>query len=104
MMIPEVGNMQTIRPWLIAVIFGLLVFATGAFAQTLDTIDALQCAGGPVFIGDNQYKVWEKCGEPALREEYGRIWIYNFGPTDFIYYLTFANDVLEQIQIDGYGH
>lgn len=97
------ANMQAIRPLILAMVGGLLFFASGAFAQTLDTIDAMECPGGMVFVGDNRYSVLEKCGEPAASEEYGRIWIYNFGPTEFVYYLTFTNDILEIIQLDGYG-
>ena len=92
------------RPWLCGVIFALFISATVAIAQTLDDIDAIQCEGGIVLLGDHKYSVLEKCGEPAVREEYGNIWIYNLGPTDFIYYLTFTDDVLERIQMDGYGH
>ncbi|MEJ2165081.1 MAG: DUF2845 domain-containing protein [Desulfobacterales bacterium] len=95
--------MQANRPLSIVMVLGLLLIAAGAFAQTLDTIDALRCAGGMVFIGDNRYSVVEKCGQPTASEEYGRIWIYNFGPNEFIYYLTFTDNVREVIRIDGYG-
>lgn len=30
-------------------------------------------------------------------------WVYNFGPTQFIYYLTFANGRLRRIQASEYG-
>ena len=74
----------------------------------LDQTSSLDCSGGTVYTGDSKDSVREKCGDPqkvAPRE--GKwspdIWIYNFGPSEFLYYVTFTNDMVERIQTGDYG-
>ena len=75
----------------------------------LDETSSLDCSGGTVLTGDSKDSVREKCGDPqkvAPRE--GKwspdIWIYNFGPSEFLYYVTFTNDRVERIQTGDYGN
>ncbi len=43
---------------------------------------------------------------PPLVREYVRVeeWEYNFGPTRFLYYLSFENSVLTRIVAGDYGY
>ena len=31
------------------------------------------------------------------------VWFYNFGPSEFVCYVSFTNGVAERIQMGGYG-
>lgn len=82
---------------------------------------ALRCGTRLVDVGDSKYDVLHRCGEPAatelrqeeLIEEEGsgrrRVitvteeWIYNFGPSSFLYVLLFHEDRLVWIETRGYG-
>ena len=75
----------------------------GLTALALDDADSLQCDNGIVLVGDSKFEVQTKCGEPSAREERGDVWIYDFGPTEFLYYVTFTNDVVERIQVGERG-
>ena len=79
-------------------------FLTALANDNMDDADSMQCGETIVFIGDTKPEVLSKCGDPSATEERGKIWIYNFGPSDFVYYITFTQDVVERIQVDGYGY
>lgn len=82
---------------------------------------ALRCGDHLVSIGDSKVEVGAKCGEPMLRSQHNewveemdgaskrRItksiddWTFNFGPTDFIYFLRFENGKLADLRSGGYG-
>jgi len=68
----------------------------------------LRCDVKTVAVGDTQYSVGDACGPPdKITRSGGRTvenWDYNFGPTDFIYYLKFINDRLERIQVAEHGY
>jgi hypothetical protein len=81
----------------------LIVGVSCLTASALDDADSMQCGDAMVFIGDPKLEVQTKCGEPSAREERGDVWIYNFGPTEFVYYLTFTDGIVERIQVDGHG-
>ena len=70
----------------------------------LDDVSDFSCNGEIVSIGDDKAAVEHRCGRPSTMEQSGRVWIYNFGPTEFLYYLTFANDRLERIQTGDRGN
>jgi len=76
-------------------------------SPALDSASDMQCGTEIVSVGASRFDVKEKCGEPTsieLSQGYGtEQWIYNFGPTEFVYYLTFVNGTLEQIEVGGYG-
>ena len=83
-----------------------LILGAGCLAALaeMDDTDSMQCGETIVFINDTKPEVLSKCGDPSATEEQGRVWIYNFGPSDFVYYITFTQDVVERIQVDGYGY
>ena len=73
----------------------------------LDDALSLECDGGTVSPGDSEDSVRDKCGNPqrVTQEDADSppIWYYNFGPTEFVYYVTFTNGIVERIQMGGYG-
>jgi hypothetical protein len=94
--------MKTIGICFILVAFLLPVFAGQALAE-LDDYSVIQCPGGVISVGDTRFEVTEKCGKPTSVEDNGRIWIYDYGPTEFVRYITFVQDRVERIQIGTYG-
>jgi hypothetical protein len=88
---------------------------------------ALDCHGRLIVIGASPWEVTERCGEPAEIENVMKyipqqaydhllqrsvqilvpvqqsIWTYNFGPTRFIYFLTFQEGKLIDIKTGDYG-
>jgi hypothetical protein len=73
----------------------------------LDEAASLICEDGTVSIGDSEDSVRDKCGDPQKVSQRDIdspiIWFYNFGPSEFVYYVTFTNGIVERIQMDGYG-
>jgi hypothetical protein len=93
--------------WLRAAMLVWILLMAVTLCQALDDVPSLRCGVETVFVGDSQYEVREACGQPqkidASSGESVEAWIYNFGPSEFIYYLTFVNGRLERIQAGGYG-
>ncbi|MDW7709770.1 MAG: DUF2845 domain-containing protein [Deferrisomatales bacterium] len=107
--------------WLLAV-----VAATGLPGTSW----GLTCAGRIVSTGDRRIEVLGKCGEPSWREERlvetaerhfldtpdralldeRRVvstveeWVYNFGPSRLLYFLTFQDGRLTDVRTGGYGY
>jgi len=75
--------------------------------SALDDTSSLQCDGGTVSAGDSEDSVRNKCGAPqkVTREDADSpiIWFYNFGPSEFVCYVSFTNGIVERIQMGGYG-
>ena len=93
---------------LILVMSIMLVLMLSDTSMALDSATGMQCGEEIVSVGASQYDVKQKCGEPTSIEPGSDIgteqWIYNFGSTEFVYYLTFVNGFLVQIETGGYGH
>jgi len=74
----------------------------------LDSASSLQCNGGNVSPGDSEDSVRDKCGNPQKVTQRDAdspiIWFYNFGPSEFVYYVSFTNGIVERIQMGGYGN
>ena len=96
--------MRTTR-WPFILLAGLLIVLSsyGIFADELEDVDSLSCQGGIVNIGDTRFSVLEKCGKPTFADNYGDLWVYDFGPEEFVKYVTFVGDEVERIQVGGYG-
>lgn len=97
------------------VIFGLFI-CSSCFA--------LRCSNQLINIGDSENKVLQVCGRPTqkcksvvasteslAKQQHAHFknlkiidWIYNFGPTDFLYVLSFQNGMLIRIATNGYGY
>jgi hypothetical protein len=109
----------------------ILIAATMLLTVLLAAINgsaqALDCHGRLIVIGSRPWEVKERCGEPTNTEDVTKyrsqetydqlqqrpiqtlvpvqqtIWTYNFGPTRFMYYLTFQEGKLIDIKTGDYG-
>jgi hypothetical protein len=84
-----------------------LIDIAPAILTALDSTGSMRCDQESVMTGETEFQVKTACGEPdtvLIKGLAKKIWIYNFGPTKFIYYLTFVNGRLERIQVGEYGH
>jgi hypothetical protein len=74
--------------------------------------DSFRCKTDVIMLGDSNYRVLAKCGPPSAREFIGtnylyghpagefrdvEQWLYNMGPTDFVYTLKFQGGALYEI-------
>jgi hypothetical protein len=96
--------------------FLMLMFAHSLSSFAIDREDksSLGCSDGIVNMGDTESEVIEKCGEPTRKERSSpsdhftlpepNIWVYDFGSSSFVYYLTFTRGKVERIQTGGYGN
>ena len=81
------------------------------------------CGNELVSEGDTSAEVFMKCGEPFWQDKHieetldivhdgttrtvytvVETWLYNFGPSKWMYHLRFENGVLVDIETKGYGH
>ena len=87
----------------------LLIILTATFevpVSALDDAGSLRCDRESIMAGDTEFQVKTTCGEPdaVLTKGFAsEVWIYDFGPTKFTYYLTFVNGRLTRIQVGEYG-
>lgn len=99
--------MRTKNLWLIVYAALMLMFVDMTDSLALDDTDSIQCDGGIVERGDSEDAVKEKCGNPVkvLRPDPQEpaIWVYNFGPTQFVYHISMVNGAVERIQTGSYG-
>lgn len=83
------------------------IFIVQSDLSALDGTDSLECDNGTVSEGDSEDSVRAKCGSPqkVTQEDADSpvIWVYNFGPSEFVYYVSFTNGMVERIQMGGYG-
>lgn len=97
--------MRKTNRFMISLIMTASLFVLCGGTPADDRVDetTLQCPNGMVSIGDNEYSVLEKCGEPAFEEERGTVWVYDYGPSEFVRYITFVDGKVNRIQFGGYG-
>lgn len=91
----------------VAVPFLILLFlgVSSSLAIDREDVSSLGCSDGIVNVGDSKSDVLEKCGEPTRKEGFQEyVWVYDFGSSNLVYYLTFSRDRLERIQTGGYGN
>ena len=85
----------------------MLLMSIVSLAQSLDDVQSFRCDGETIAVGDRQYAVRQACGDPEKITVSGggtvEEWVYNFGPTTFIYYATFVHGRLERIQAGEHG-
>ena len=87
----------------------------------------LRCGGEVVAAGDRKFEVLQKCGEPAQKDTRvverkvtrldperkvlrtytvtvpEEVWTYNFGPGRLLYFVTFEDGAVVDIDTGGYG-
>ena len=71
-------------------ISGIVVF--GVLAAITVLADGMRCGNSLVEIGDTEYEVIRKCGQPSYKN--ANQWIYDRGPGRFIKILNFGNGKL----------
>jgi len=103
------------------VILAVIIICFISSSAPAATSDTFRCPNGSLIrINDRLETVTKKCGPPTTRsvrggltgyadaQHYGSFdteeWVYNFGPTSFIMYLTFTNGVLASIESGEYGY
>ena len=91
---------------LVTVFMGMFVLQPDLSA--LDSTSSLECDNGIVSQRDSEDSVRDKCGSPqkVTQEDADSpiIWFYNFGPSDFVSYVSFTNGIVERIEMGGYGN
>ena len=96
---------KLIKTILITAFIGMFVIQPDLSA--LDGTSSLECDGGTVSQGDSEDSVRDKCGDPQKVTQRDVdspiIWFYNFGPSEFVSYVSFTNGIVERIQMGGYG-
>jgi hypothetical protein len=83
-----------------------LIDTAPAILIALEDAGSLRCDRESIMAGDTEFQVKTTCGKPdsiLIKGSARQVWIYNFGPTKFVYYLTFVNGRLERIQVGEYG-
>ncbi len=90
------------------VFFGLLVLLSlvlvcGTPGLALEDVNSMACDNGPVNIGDKELTVFSNCGEPSRRNYEMHQWVYDSGPSEPVYVLTFDNGKVVKIQTDQWG-
>jgi len=81
---------------------------------------SINCRGGIVEVGDSEFELLGKCGEPALRDTWPILrgftllnssvlaiveeWTYNFGPTRFLMRVRLEGGTVGSIKEGGYGY
>ena len=98
-------NKKLILTLLLTAFIGMFVIQPNLSA--LDGTSSLECDNGTVSQGDSEDSVRNKCGDPqkVTQEDADSpiIWFYNFGPSEFVSYVSFTNGIVERIQMGGYG-
>lgn len=91
------------------------------FLSAYQEMYALRCGDHLIDVGDSKIKVLHNCGRPTILDTINNcvfmtkqhrctntnstvIWTYNFGPNQFVYVITFANNKVISIETNGYGY
>ena len=91
----------------LSITFFLFLFVVQPNVLAMDDISSLRCDGGIVAEGDSEDSVKEKCGEPqqvlTTDPQEPVKWVYRFGDTQFIYYVSVVDGKVERIQTGESG-
>lgn len=89
---------------ILLLILPLMAYVVAAWASKPDnSASSIRCGGRLVRMGDPKYVVKERCGEPTAKQEIGNVWVYDFGPQRFVYYVKFSDGAVFRIYTGGYG-
>ena len=80
-----------------------LLSADLLLADDLSQEETYKCQKGIVSYGDSEFEVLKKCGEPTLKTEEGSVWVYDRGPSYFVYYIKFSSGSVLRIAHGGRG-
>lgn len=90
----------------------LAAIATNAAANghtNMNVFESCRCRHGLATKGDRQHEVLTKCEEPVGRQRThrrgcGEIWLYNFGPNEFMQGVCFEGDRVTKVLSLDYGY
>lgn len=81
-------------------IIAIICFVVAALAVNasagMNEFESCHCKNGLATKGDTKQEVLEDCGQPVrsqfnVRRDCYEIWLYNFGPTEFMQGICFDN-------------
>jgi hypothetical protein len=110
-------------------VLSILLSVFTGFLLALDQVESMRCGSKLVMIGDTKLDVISKCGQPVVRDKVARSssvkksgkksgelgkkvqersrvdeqWVYDLGPHDFSYTLSFEGVELKSIGRGGRG-
>ena len=76
-----------------------LIYARPAVSDSLADSSSFRCRGKVVSNRDTQYSVEKKCGKPTSEARSGNVWVYDFGPYRFVYYVIFVDGRVNRIKV-----
>lgn len=107
------------KKWLIFVLGAYMVVCMMAVMEAeAEEITSFRCGSYLIVPGDNALQIRARCGDPAGHKKgiKGAVisttldgegsdeeWVYNMGPTDFVYTLRFSAGQLHAISREGRG-
>ena len=80
-----------------------LLFSNETFSGDLSDEDSFKCHRGIVSLGDTKDSVLKKCGEPSFKDKFGEKWVYDRGPSHFVYYIKFSSGAVLRISSGKHG-
>jgi hypothetical protein len=75
----------------------------------MNVFESCRCSNGIATKGDSKGEVLEKCAQPALQQHFTRggcheIWLYNFGPNEFMQGVCFSGGQVSKVLSLDYGY
>jgi hypothetical protein len=75
-----------------------LIFLLGTLTMHQASSDSLKCGNKLVDVGDSEYELLDRCGEPSARE--GNMWFYDRGPDEQTMIVRVSEGVVRSIQTE----
>jgi hypothetical protein len=90
------GHMKRKDIYFTGLVFLAIVLAGAMPVFASDGNSSMMCDEGVVNVGDTDVDVWSACGEPESQSM--NQWVYDFGPSQPIYIVTFKDGKVVSIQ------
>lgn len=74
-----------------------LTVSAGGLAQGMDTADGMRCGSDFISVGDTEFDVASRCGEPAFKD--GNRWAYEQGEDTLVKYVIFMGGKVASIRV-----
>ena len=94
--------MKRITTHFIVLVFLVTIFSGTASVFGAQETSTMMCDNGVVNIGDMDVAVQDACGEPNSQNM--DLWVYNFGPSQPVYTVTFEQGQVVKIIEDEGGN
>ena len=75
----------------------MMVISTTFCAASYRQVSSFICGSETIQVKDRKYQIKKKCDKPLMKET-GDLWVYDMGPSDYVYYLYFVDGILERIE------